>query len=145
MKRYTALGAAAAAVLVGAGTLVFPAVANGSTTTHTLRFTAVQTAATSFSRTSFGEQDKDKRHGKVIGFDVVNGRLDTTTHTAHGWVSLSTRGGMLRGTLRFSNGPITRGRVTGGTGRFAGATGTIYAKALNSAGTRNAVVIHYQN
>lgn len=145
MKRYTAMGAAAAAVVIGAGTLVFPAVANGSTAVHTLRFTAVQTRAANFSHRSFGEQDKDMRHGKVIGFDVINGRLNPTTHMAHGWVSLSTRGGMLRGTLRFSNGPITRGRVTGGTGRFAGATGTIYAKALNSAGSRNAVVIHYHN
>jgi hypothetical protein len=139
------MGAAAAAVVVGAGALAFPAVANGSTTTHTLRFTAVQERAANFSHSSFGEQDRDMRHGKIIGFDVINGRLNTTTHRAHGWVSLSTRGGMLRGTLRFSNGPITRGRVTGGTGRFAGATGTIYAKALNSAGSRNAVVIHYQN
>ena len=33
--------------------------------------------------------------------------------------------------------------VTGGTGAFKGATGTITAKALNKAGTRTAVTITY--
>ena len=42
-----------------------------------------------------------------------------------------------------SNGPVTHGTVTGGTGAFKGATGTITAKALDQTGTRIAVTITY--
>ena len=38
-------------------------------------------------------------------------------------------------------GAITNGKVTGGTGSFAGATGTIKAKAIS--GTKHAVTITY--
>ena len=39
--------------------------------------------------------------------------------------------------------PAVHGRVTGGTGAFRGATGTITARNLNKAGTRTAVTIKY--
>jgi hypothetical protein len=39
--------------------------------------------------------------------------------------------------------PVIRGRVTGGTGAFRGAAGSITAKNLNKAGTRTAVTIKY--
>jgi hypothetical protein len=38
---------------------------------------------------------------------------------------------------------VTKGKVTGGTGRFRGATGTIRARNLNKAGTRTAVRVTY--
>lgn len=41
-------------------------------------------------------------------------------------------------------GEISHGKVTGGTGAFKGATGTVKAKNLNSAGTRTAVTITYR-
>ena len=46
-------------------------------------------------------------------------------------------------TVNFKTGAITNGKVTGGTGAFARATGTIKAKNLNAAGTRTAVTITY--
>jgi hypothetical protein len=54
-------------------------------------------------------------------------------------------GGFLYGTATVSNktGAVTNGKVTGGTGSFKGATGTIKAKALNKSGTRHAVTITY--
>jgi hypothetical protein len=137
MKRYTAMAATGAVALASAGALIVPAVASGSATTHTAKFTAVLQKQAQFSKRSFGETDKNLSHGKIVGFDVING--------PHGWVAVSTRGGMMFGTLRFTNGPVTRGRITGGTGRFSGATGTIYAKSLNSSGTRTAVVVTYRN
>ena len=56
-----------------------------------------------------------------------------------------TAGGFVYGTLtvNFKTGAITNGKVTGGTGAFAGATGTIKAKNLNKAGTRTAVTVTY--
>ena len=74
---------------------------------------------------------------------MIHGTFDPATNTARGRVALSTRGGILYGALKFSDTPITTGTVTGGTGKFRGATGTIYGKSLNKAGTRTAVVIHY--
>jgi hypothetical protein len=36
------------------------------------------------------------------------------------------------------------GTVTGGTGKFRGATGTISARNLNRSGSRTGVTIHYR-
>ncbi len=142
MKRYTAMAAVGAAAVVGAGAFVIPAVASASSTTHTMKFTAVALKQAQFSRTTFGQTEKDVRNGKIIGFDVINGRFNPATNSMRGNVALSMKGGILYGALRFSNGPVTRGRITGGTGKFAGATGTIYGKS-NSTGNRTAVVVHY--
>ena len=46
-------------------------------------------------------------------------------------------------TLNLKTGAVTDGKVTGGTGTFAGATGTLKAKNLNKSGTRTAVTIVY--
>jgi hypothetical protein len=56
---------------------------------------------------------------------------------------VSSPGGFLYGTFTISlkTGAISNGKVTGGTGAFAGATGTIKAKDLSS--TKTAVTITY--
>ena len=46
--------------------------------------------------------------------------------------------------MRESEGPVTRGTVTGGTGTYRGATGTITAKTLDKDGTKTAVIITYR-
>jgi len=60
-------------------------------------------------------------------------------------VTVDTKGGFLYGTfnVNFSTSTITNGKVTGGTGAFKGASGTIKAKELNSAGSRTRVTITY--
>jgi len=143
MKIRTSIAAAgAAAVLAGAGAVMLPAVASAHSTTHTLKFTAVTTAQTKFSQTSFGQAEKDVNGaGKVIGYDVINVKFNPQTNTATGRVALSTNGGILYGTLKLSNGPVTTGTVTGGTGTFKGATGTIAGKSLSK--TRTAVTVTY--
>ena len=141
MKIRTPIAAAgAAAVLAGAGAIMLPAVASAHSTTHTLKFTAVtMTPETQFSQTSFGSAEKDVSAGKVIGYDVINIEVNPKTHTPSGGVTLSTKGGFLYGTLKLTKNPI-HGTVTGGTGAFKGATGTITA---NQAGKRTAVTITY--
>jgi hypothetical protein len=109
--------------------------------THTIRFKSVTLKQHNFSKTSFGETGKDVRHGTIVGFDTINGKFHPKTRSANGAVAFSTKGGMLIGKLTFSNGPITTGRVTGGTGKFKNATGTIKGTNLNKSGTRTAVVI----
>jgi hypothetical protein len=146
MKVRTSIAAVgAAAVLGGAGAFLVPAAASAHSVTHTLRFTAVTQKSASFSKASAGQAEKDvNRAGKIIGFDVIYLAFNPKTHTPSGGVTLDTNGGFLYGTLKFTNGPVTHGRVTGGTGRFKGATGTITGQGLNKSGTRTAVTITYR-
>ena len=145
MKIRTSIAAAGAAVVLGGtGAVLLPAVASAHSTTHTLKFTAVTlTPQTQFSQTSGGQAEKDVNSaGKVIGYDVVNVQFNPKTNTASGGVALSTNGGFLYGALKITNNPLIHGTVTGGTGAFKGATGTITGRQ-NQAGTRTAVTITY--
>jgi hypothetical protein len=71
---------------------------------------------------------------------VVNAKKDTA---ALGIVFAGS-GGFLYGVATASANPVLHGKVTGGTGAFRGATGTIVAKNLNNSGTRSAVTITYR-
>ena len=143
----TSIAAAGAAVVVaGAGAVLLPAVASAHSTTHTLKFTAVQLKQAKFSKTDGGTTEQDVNSaGKTIGFDVTNYGFNPTTKAESLNVALSTNGGILYGALKPSNGPIIKGTVTGGTGAFQGATGTIVGKQLNKAGTKTAVTITYSS
>jgi hypothetical protein len=145
MKIRTSIAAAGAAVVLGGtGAVLLPAVASAHSTTHTLKFTAVTLKSANFSKTAGGQAEKDVNSaGKIIGFDVINFEVNPKTHTPSGGVTLSTNGGFLYGTLKFTQNPVIHGTVTGGTGTFKGATGTITGKSLNQSGTRTAVTITY--
>ena len=52
-------------------------------------------------------------------------------------------GGFIYGVANASASPVIHGTLTGGTGIFKGAAGTILAKNLNAAGTKTAVTITY--
>jgi hypothetical protein len=136
-----AIGTAAA--LTGTGAFLLPAAASTRPVTHTLTFTSIQQATVNFSRTTGGSEDKDvNKAGKVIGYDILRFSFNPKTNTASISVALVTKDGLLYGSLHESNGPATRGTVTGGTGIFRGATGTITAKS-NKNGTKTAVTITY--
>ena len=124
---------------------MLPAVASASSATHTLKFISVTKASTMFSKSAGGQQDTDvNAAGKTVGFDMLYFTAVSAT-TGNVNVTVDTNGGFLYGTLtvNFKTGAITNGKVTGGTGSFVGATGTIKAKNLNKAGTRTAVTITY--
>jgi len=146
MKVRTSIAAVGVAALLGTGAFLLPSVASASSSTHTLKFISVTKKAVNFSKTSGGQSDEDlNKAGKIVGFDEIYFQFNPKTHTASGGVTLDTNGGFLYGTLKFTNGPVTRGKVTGGTGIFKGATGTITGKNLNKSGTRTAVTITYHN
>lgn len=142
MKIRRSIAAAAAAVVLGTtGALVLPAVASAHSATHTLKFTAVTKKSIAFTKTTVGLQETDVNStGKVIGFDDVHLTLTgPTSATAN--VALDTTGGFLYGTATSTNGGKTfTGKVTGGTGAFKGATGTIAVKTM---GTKAAITIVY--
>jgi hypothetical protein len=141
----TSIAAAGAVALLGAGAVVVPAVASASSATHTLKFISVQKSTVMFTKTTGANQDTDvNAKGKTIGFDMLYFAATSATTGAVN-ITGALNGGFLygTGTVNFKTGAFTNGKVTGGTGAFAGATGTIKAKNLNAAGTRTAVTIVY--
>jgi len=146
MKIRTSLAAAGAAVVLGTtGALVVPAVASAHSASTTLKFISVTKSSTMFSKTSGGQQDTDvNAAGKTVGFDMLYFTAVSATTGAVN-ATIDTTGGFIYGTLtvNFKTGAISNGKVTGGTGSFVGATGTIKAKNLNKPGTRTAVTITY--
>ncbi len=146
MKIRRSIAAAGAAVALGAtGALVLPAVASAhssTSSTHTLKFIAVQKATVSFTKATAGIQETDiNTAGKTVGFDMLYFTTTSAT-TAAVNATIDTKGGFLYGTFNITkSGAVTNGKVTGGTGTFAGATGTITAKTTSS--TKHAVTITY--
>jgi hypothetical protein len=144
MKFRTSVIAAGAAVVLGTtGALVLPAVASAHSSTHTLRFTAVQKNAVSFGKAAQAIQDTDvNATNNTVGFDELYVVAASPTSGAAN-VTVDTKGGFLYGTfnINFKTGAITNGKVTGGTGAFKGATGTITVKTISS--TKHAVTITY--
>ena len=133
---------ATAAAVGTTGAFLLPA-ASARAVTHTLTFTSVQQATATFSPTVNAAEDKDVKAGKVIGYDVLRFSVNPTTNATSIGVAIDLSGGFLYGVMSESGGPVTHGTVTGGTGTFKGAAGTITAKALDQTGTRIAVTITY--
>jgi hypothetical protein len=144
MKLRTSLAAAGAAVVLGTtGALVLPAIASANSATHTLKFISVSGKSVNFGRKAGANQDTDlNAAGKTVGFDMLYFAVTSAT-TANVNVTVATNGGFLygTGTINFKTNAFSNGKVTGGTGSFAGATGTIKAKDLSS--TKTAVTITY--
>src|ERR1700722_2970436 len=142
MKVRAALSAIGlAALLGGSAALAAPAIASAHSVTHTLKFTSITERSVQFSKTTGGQQDRDvNSKGKLIGFDELYFVMGAHSFKAN--VTVDTAGGMLYGNLTLTQNSI-KGTVTGGTGKFKGAKGTIIAKNLNAKGTRTLVTVKY--
>ena len=144
MKLRTSLAAAGAAVVLGTtGAFVLPAVASAHSATHTLKFLSVQKGTVGFTRATGGIQNTDvNTAGKTVGFDMLYFAATSPSSVAVN-LTVDTKGGFLYGTFTFNpkTGVVTNGKVTGGTGAFKGATGTIKVKTISS--TKHAVTITY--
>jgi len=146
MKTRITIAAAATAGLLGTSAFLLPALASPqSATTHTLKFTSVQVKSINFSKTSFGQSDVDlnKAH-KKIGFDTLNGVFDPKTGSVKIDVAIDTKGGFMYFHLHSTSESTFAGKMTGGTGKFKHAHGTLVASNLNKSGSRTAVTITYQ-
>jgi hypothetical protein len=144
--RTSIAAAGAAVVLAGAGAVLLPAVASAHSTTHTLKFISVTKGSVGFGKASGGNQDTDvNAAGKTVGFDMIYFTATSPTTGAIN-VTVDTKGGFLygTGTINQKTGVLSNGKVTGGTGSFAGATGTIQAKNLKG-GNKTAVTITYSS
>lgn len=145
MKTGISIAAAATAGLLGTGAFLLPALGSQQSTTHTLKFTSVQLKSINFSRKTFGQSDVDlnSAHNK-IGFDTLNGVFDPATNSVKIDVAFDTKGGFMYFHLHSTSPSSFAGKMTGGTGKFKHAHGTLVASNLNNTGTRTAVTITYQ-
>jgi hypothetical protein len=147
MKHRNAIAAIATATALGAGCAVVVPAASASTSapkTHSLSFTSVQEAVHNYSQTISSQQDRDvNQAGKVVGYDLLYLVFDPKTETAKLNFTAVTSGGFVYGVASASSSPVIHGTVTGGTGAFKGAAGTIVAKNLNPSGSKTAVTITY--
>jgi hypothetical protein len=141
MKIRTPIIAASAALVLGTtGALVLPAMASAHSASTTLKFTAENVGKVPFTKTTGGSAGKDvNSKGKTIGFNIVYAAFGKTPATVN--LAVTTTGGLLYGTVTSTNGKTYSGKVTGGTGSFTGATGTITAKQIKAGQT--AVTITY--
>src|ERR1700722_6884844 len=145
MKMRAPIPAASASAILGAGAFVLPAVASSTATSHTLKFISVSKKSITLTKASGAQQDTDvSKAGKTVGFDMLYFKATSGSSAALN-ITVDTTGGFLYGIAKisFKTGAVTGGKVTGGTGSFKGASGTIKAKNLNQAGTRTAVTITY--
>ena len=146
MKLRTSLVTAGVAVALGTtGALALPAVASAHSASTTLTFTSVTKNQMGFSISTGANQDTDvNAGGQAIGFDMLYFACCVARNlTVNATFAIS--GGFLYGTAiqSGSTGAITNGKVTGGTGAFAGATGKLTIKALNKTNTKYAITITY--
>ena len=144
MRLRTSLAAAGAAVMLGTtGALVLPAETSAHGTTHTLRLVSLQKGGTNFTRNSGGLQGTDvNAAGKTVGFDMLYFKAASPSTVAVNF-TVDTKGGFLYCTFTFHprTGVVTNGKVTGGTGAFAKATGTVRVKTISS--TTHVITITY--
>ena len=144
MKLRTSLAAAGAAVVLGTtGAFVLPAVASAHSGTHTLKLIEVQNGTVSFTRATGGIRNTDvNAAGKTVGFDMLYFAATSPSNVAVNF-TVDTKGGFLYCTFTFDpkTGVVTNGKVTGGTGAFAGATGTIKVKTISP--TKHVTTITY--
>jgi hypothetical protein len=86
--------------------------------------------------------DLNKAH-KKIGFDTLNGVFNPKTGSVKIDVAFDTKGGFMYFHLHSTSPSTFAGKMTGGTGKFKHAHGSLVASNLNKAGTRTAVTITY--
>jgi hypothetical protein len=120
-----AVGMTTATLIAGVAGGATTLSASGAPQTKTVRFTAVETGSHNFPPTGFAGTDVERHNGKVIGYDTFDGTFDLTTHVAHLRVAVSWRGGMLFIRGRQTEAGVFTGTITGGNGKYQGATGTV--------------------
>ena len=87
----------------------------------------------------------ERNHGRFVGYDVLSGKFNPQTEQVRIYIAVSRQGGLLFGRVHSLRGDDSRyaGVVTGGSGRFVGARGTITAQNAPHNDDRTFVTIHY--
>jgi hypothetical protein len=119
-------GAAALAVTcLSAGSASASAAPAAAGPTHSLRFMAVQLVMLQAGASQV-TASRDVQHGTVTGTNVVTCGVDLSTHRAACDAAIARPDGLIYAHVVISlDTGHGRGRVSGGTGHFKGASGTI--------------------
>jgi hypothetical protein len=141
-----AIGAVAA--LIGSTAISGAALvstADASSVTRHIKFVATSDRNHGLGRVSFTGTEIERNHGRFVGYDVITGTFHPSTEQVKIYIAISRKGGMLFGRVHSLRGDDSRysGVVTGGSGRFAGATGTIKAQNAPHNDSRTFVDILY--
>jgi hypothetical protein len=143
-KRTLAIGGTSALIAVtGLGGSTMVNSADAAPTTHHMRFIAHSDRNISFGARTFGGTEIDRRNGHRVGFDLISGRFNPATQSVTIYVSVARRGGLLHAKVHSVSSNRYVGRVTGGAGRFKGATGSVTARNLDQQGNRTLVRVAY--
>lgn len=149
MKKYVLAAAALAVVtaFTGASAPATTLVADMQAA-HTLKWRLTETAFHMAGPNAGTGTDviRSARTGKIVGYDSTTFRFFPKRSLARVQFAAAVKGGILVGTAhgRFTSDDVVfHGRVIRGTGKFAGAEGTVTATPIGD-GTKTYVVIHYQ-
>jgi len=132
------------AVAIALSMLLCEAVAFGAVARHpkTIRLVVVQTSAKRPTRTSFLGTDDVLIGGKKAGHDTLRCRA-TGAITGICEVVITLSDGTISAKFAVSAAPALsrKGKITGGTGAYAKASGLLRFTRANASGTRNRVVL----
>lgn len=139
------LAAGAALVLATAGiSTAVAATGHQAATTHTMHIVSTQLKDVIVNGVDVAT-DRNAWKGQTTGYDVTSCTISTTTHVATCKVAVARAQGILyaRAHVNVDNGQGS-GTVTGGSGGFRGATGTV---TVGPGPTQNStkITISYQN
>ncbi len=138
-RRPLLIGAVGAAALglVPAGLAV---ASTHSASTTTIKFIATTTASSS-SKTGFQMTGTETQSGKLLGWYVLSCQFTSPKAANCGGAGLTAQGMIYFKFPTTMTAKTFSGKVTGGTGAFSGATGTIKGKAISSKKEAITVVI----
>ncbi|HEY7043113.1 MAG TPA: hypothetical protein VH419_05540 [Nocardioidaceae bacterium] len=146
MLRNKKVAALVGAALIGGTALsgaAFVNTADASSTTHTLKFVAISDRDHRAGNNGFQGTEIERSHGHVVGYDVISGIFNERAHSVKIYVAISRRGGLLFARLHSTSETTYVGTVTGGSGKFAGATGSLTAHNAPHNDDKTFVTIHY--
>lgn len=134
--RLTTLAGTAVATLAFSGLAItgtsHAAPHRAASTSHQLSFVSRTVASHRIGRNALIETDKAVRNGSVIGYTANSCTFDFAAATAHCLVTLARADGQLRTRVTVDNETgVVRGAVTGGSGAYSGATGTVAGRATS--------------
>jgi hypothetical protein len=125
-----------AALATGGCLLALPASAGSAT--HTIHFKALTKSQAGLGKHGGVSFDHDVTPGKgLIGYDVVS-----FVGKSSGDVAVGLKGGLLLAHLKFTKNGALSGSVTGGTGAYAHAKGTVSGQAISKKKTAVTVTYH---
>ena len=130
VQRSLLIGVVAAAALgvVPAGLAV---ASTHSASPTTIKFLATQTGQ-NHTKTTFEQTGKATQHGKLIGYYTLSCQFTSTASAKCGGAGALSRGMIYFKFPLSTTSKTFSGTVTGGTGAYSGATGTISGKAISS-------------